>query len=132
VGRLVVLLAVACGACGSEPSQTQLPTGIWGGDHLAITVTAAGANIEFDCAHGSVDEPPVLDSTGQFALDGFYVREHGGPVHEGEAEDRHAAVYSGRLQRSNLTLSIRLPDEGTVVGPFSATHGQRGTLLKCL
>jgi len=113
-------------------SPTQLPSGTWGGDHVALTVTAAGATAEFDCAHGSIDESPLLQSDGQFSLKGTYIREHGGPVYDGEPEDRHPAVYSGRLRGSSVTFSVQLVDDGTLVGPFSATRGQQPRVFKCL
>jgi hypothetical protein len=97
-----------------------------------MTVAADGARVEFDCAHGSIDEPPVLDSDGQFSLSGAYVRERGGPVHEGEPEDRQAAIYFGRLQGSRVTLSLQLAEDATTIGPFTAALGQPGTLIKCL
>jgi hypothetical protein len=113
-------------------SPPQLPSGTWGGDHVALTVTAAGATAEFDCAHGSIDESPLLQSDGQFSLKGTYIREHGGPVYDGEPEDRHPAVYSGRLRGSSVTLSVQLVDDGTLVGPFSASRGQQPRVFKCL
>ena len=41
----------------------KLATGVWGGQHIRAEVTDRGADIEFDCAHGAIDQPwknPVL------------------------------------------------------------------------
>ena len=111
---------------------SELPRGQWGGEHVSLMVTAASASLEFDCAHGTIDEPLVVDSEGRFNLNGAYVRERGGPIRDGEPEDRSAALYSGRLEGTRLTLSIQLKGEETQIGPFAAFLGQPSRLLKCL
>jgi hypothetical protein len=130
--RFGLLVAASLTACMAASTPTELPPGQWGGEHVSLTVSATGASLEFDCAHGTADERPLLDSQGRFNLRGIYVREHGGPIREGEPEDRHPAVYLGQLDGSRLTLSIRLTDDGTQVGPYSAMLGQPARLFKCL
>ncbi len=95
-------------------------------------VSTTGASLEFDCAHGTVDDAPLLDSQGQFNLSGVYVREHGGPIRDGEPEDSHPALYFGQLQESRVTLSIRLTDDAMQIGPYEAERGQPPRLFKCL
>ena len=99
---------------------------------MSLTVGDTSATVEFDCAHGTVDEAFVLDSEGLFDLNGTYVREHGGPIRQGEPDDRHPASYFGRRQGSRVTLSVRLTDDGTEIGPFTALRGQPPVLFKCL
>jgi len=79
-----------------------------------------------------MDEAPLLDSQGQFNLRGMYVREHGGPIRDGELEDSHPALYFGQLRGSRLTLSIRLTDDGMQIGAYAAQLGQQPRLFKCL
>ena len=47
---LVAALAIACGSLGPSP----LATGVWGGDHIAMTITESSVHVELDCAHGDV------------------------------------------------------------------------------
>jgi hypothetical protein len=129
--RLGRFVALSLSACSGSYAPRELPAGPWGGEHVSLTVSATGARVEFDCAHGTVDEAPRLDAEGQFSLSGSYVREHGGPIHQGEPEDRHPAHYFGELRGSRLTLSIRLADEGTQIGPYQAQSGQPPRLIKC-
>src|SRR4051794_6750600 len=88
----LIAIAVSLGqvACGgpSTPSGA-LPSGVWGGDHVTMTVASGGAQFEFDCAHGSIETPIVVDRRGQFGAAGVYVREHGGPIRQGETPDAH-------------------------------------------
>lgn len=130
--RFGPLVAASLVACTASPTPTALPPGEWGGEHVSLTVSARGASLDFDCARGTVDQRPLLDSLGQFTLTGVYIREHGGPIREGEPEDRHRALYFGQLDGSRLTLSIRLTDDGVQIGPYTAMLGQPPRLFKCL
>ena len=127
-----VLVVIGLVACTGLSAPTELPPGQWGGEHVSLTVGPTGASLEFDCAHGTVDEAPRLDAQGQFNLRGMYVREHGGPIREGEPEDIHPATYFGQLQGSTVMLSIRLTDVGMQIGPYVAQLGQQPRLVKCL
>src|SRR5574340_560292 len=127
-----LLLASALLACTTSRPPTQLPPGQWGGDHVSLAVTMTNGSLQFDCAHGTLDEAPLLDPEGQFDLHGTYVREHGGPIRDGEPEDRHPAVYFGRLEGSRVTFSIRLTDDGANIGPYAAQLGQPPRIVRCL
>ena len=132
VRSLGVLVVTSLVACTGSYAPAELPPGQWGGEHVSLTVTPTGASLEFDCAHGTVDEAPQLDPQGQFNLRGVYVREHGGPIRDGEPEDSHPAFYFGQLQGSSVMLSIRLTDGGTQIGPYVAELGEQPRLVKCL
>jgi hypothetical protein len=129
---LGVLVVISLVACTGPSAPTELPPGQWGGEHISLTVSPTGASLEFDCAHGTVDEAPRLDPQGQINLRGMYVREHGGPIREGEPEDSHPALYFGQLQGPSVLLSIRLTDVGMQIGPYVAQLGQQPRLVKCL
>ena len=58
---------------------------MWGGTGIQLTVNDATATVEFDCAHGTIDQPLLIDQDGRFDIPGTFVREHGGPIQEGEA-----------------------------------------------
>ena len=126
------MIGPALAACTLNPPPARVPPSLWGGPHVSLEVSDGGARVEFDCAHGTVDEPFLLDSDGRFDLRGAYVREHGGPIREGEPEERRAASYSGRFRGTRLDFSIRLIDDGTVIGPFTAVRDRPPELLKCL
>jgi hypothetical protein len=108
------------------------PLGKYGGRHLALEVTADGAKLELDCAHGTIDEPLLLDQHGRFEASGIYVREHGGPIKPDEKEDAHPALYRGQVIGRSLTLRISLKDDSTFVSEHAVVHGAPATLHKCL
>jgi len=121
---------MACGASTAPSHPT--PAGAWGGDHVLMTVSEAGAHLEFDCAHGDIPGAISVDSRGQFAVAGTWVREHGGPVRQDEPADSHPALYSGSETDTHMVLTIQLSDSNTAIGTFTLDRGVSGHVFKCL
>ena len=115
-----------------SPAAPRVAEGRWGGTSVAIEVTSAGARIEFDCAHGSIDGPLELDADGRFDLPGTFARERPGPVRMGQPEEKGAAVrYVGRLEGETLTLRIVWPNAAKPSSSFTAELGRTPRLHKC-
>ena len=129
--RVLPLLFVV--ACASNPGGAsrleRVPKGEWGGQHVRLTVEDAGGTIEFDCAHGSLDEPLLLDSSGHFDVKGRLVAE-GGPVQKHEAETARPARYRGESDGQHLSLQVTL-EGGEDAGTFSLAKGSPPRLFKC-
>ncbi|HEV8610585.1 MAG TPA: hypothetical protein VGS98_11035 [Thermoanaerobaculia bacterium] len=106
--------------------------GVWGGDHVNLVVTDTGGALEYDCAHGTIDQPFVVDSSGRFDLAGTHTREHGGPIRSDEKPDKHPARYTGTTDGQTMPLTVTLTDSTVPVGTFTLTRGQIGRIVKCL
>ena len=89
------LLAVGIAYAGAAPPERQALTGGWGGLHIGPTLTAEGGQVEYDCAHGTIDGPIVPDRAGRFEATGTHTAEHGGPAREGEEGTGRPAVRAG-------------------------------------
>lgn len=99
-----------------------------------MEVTAEGANLEFDCAHGTIDEPLITDAGGNLEAGGKYFQEHGGPVHVGEETASVPAHVKGTLNGDMLTLNIQVT---TATGPqnlgtYVLKMGSGGNVFRCL
>jgi len=128
---LPLLLAVACTSNPGGASRLErVPNGEWGGAHVRLTVADAGGTIEFDCAHGSLDEPLVLDRDGRFDVKGRLVAE-GGPTRENEAENARLARYHGDSDVRQMSLEVTL-EGGESAGTFLLAKGGTARLFKCL
>jgi len=125
----VMLAAVAC----SNPigPGDHVAGGTWGGEHIALEVTADRGRIEYDCAHGDT-EPLTVDRSGRFDVKGTHTPEHGGPVREDEKLISRPARYAGRVDGGRMTLTVTLTDSGEILGTFALTRGVAGRLTKCL
>src|SRR5260370_252760 len=127
----------ACGTRGGAVNKTpverndKLATGIWGGDHIRAEVTDRGAEIEFDCAHGAIEETIALNSKGGFDVPGKYAPEHGGPVRNDEASKGISVRYAGSLRDSEISLTIINTDTKETIGHFTLTRGNDGRVMKC-
>jgi hypothetical protein len=105
--------------------------GNWGGEHISLEVTAQGGQVEYDCAHGTIDQKVVPDAEGRFDLRGTHVREHGGPVRKDEIADSHPARFVGEIKGDTMTLTVTEADTKELVGTFTLGYGQSPRLMKC-
>ena len=125
-----LVLVVACATSPGAASRLErVPTGEWGGAHVRLTVGANGGTIEFDCAHGSLDEPLALDASGRFDVKGRLVGE-GGPTRQDETASGSPARYRGESDGRLMSLEVTL-EGGESAGTFSLTKGGAARLFKC-
>lgn len=109
-----------------------LAVGIWGGEHISLESTTGTTRLEFDCAHATIPRPLELDAAGHFDERGEYVREHGGPLREGEQPESHPARFSGTIRGGEMTLTVTLTDTGAEIGMFTLGRGREPLITKCL
>ncbi len=105
--------------------------GTWGGEHIQLEVAEQGAQIEYDCAHGSIDQKIVLDARGRFKVSGTHVVERGGPVRQSGSSKAEPVQFTGRVSGKKLELTVRRRDSKEVIGVFTLFYGQEGKLRKC-
>ncbi|HEX8220471.1 MAG TPA: hypothetical protein VF914_14840 [Chloroflexia bacterium] len=116
----------------TPPGATTLPEGNWGGEHLAINVSATGMHIEFDCAHASF-EGPISVVNGAFEAPGTFVRETGVQMDPELAPQGQPAVINGKVNGATLTITITVNgDRASQVGPLNATRDQTPVIRKCM
>jgi hypothetical protein len=126
-----ILLAGTLIGCKATVTGIDL-SGTWGGPHIELRLLGDSATLEYDCAHGKIEEPLRPDSRGRFQATGVHVREHGGPIHEDETPDEHPASYTGRTDGHEMTLTVALTDTDERVGTFLLVRGRAGIVFKCL
>lgn len=131
-GPALFLCFLAAACAPTQPEGAAIPPGVWGARGIHLEVTSSGGTVEYDCAHGGIAEPLALDDQGRFAARGTHIREHGGPVQEGEEPRAEPARYEGRVRRDTMTLTVALTASSERLGPFQLQRGERGRLVKCL
>ena len=125
---VIVLLSVFTIAAKIQKMQ-RISTGLWGGQHISINVTAKSATIEYDCATGVINGPLVVDTDGRFNLRGTHRMERGGPVRADETPSDHPATYTGTIKGDTMTLTLKVGDSDEET--FSLERGKPGELVKC-
>ena len=131
IAPLLVVALLAAPGCPQPLGSADL-IGPWGGEHIGLVVAESGAAVEYDCAHGTIDAPLSVASDGRFTASGTHVREHGGPIREGEVPDVHPAAYTGQVRGDRMTITVRETDTGTTIGTFTLKRGANARVLKCL
>ena len=126
---VVVLLVCACAPTSPLVRDATL-TGPWGGVHVRLELSPAGGTIEYDCAHGTLAGPLRTDDDARFVATGFHVREHGGPIREGEPVDSVPATYLGSVIGDRMTLRVIAGTD--TLGPFVLRRSETPQLFKCL
>ena len=111
--------------------QSSNVKGTWGAQGIAMEVTDNGAEIGYDCAHGSITEKIVLDGQGHFSARGRHVREHPGPTRIDEDQNGQPATYRGAVNGDTMNLTVTLTDSNETVGTFTLTRGRGGRLRRC-
>jgi hypothetical protein len=98
-----------------------------------MRVTKQGAEIEYDCAHGTISEPIRLDEDGSFSVKGTHLRSRPGPVRLGKSQSTpEAAAYNGTVKDQTMTLEVVLTAKSENIGSFTLARGREGRLRKCL
>jgi len=104
---------------------------LWGGRGVTMRMTARGATLEFDCAHGSITEPIKPDAKGEFRASGTYTAESGGPVLQANPPRDLPATYRGAISGDTMRLEIKLSAKDETLTSFTLERGKAGRLVKC-
>lgn len=112
--------------------EGRMTKGTWGGNHISMEVTDEGAQVEYDCAHGTISEPLRIDSQGKFSAKGTHVRERGGPQRLGTEEKGEPVTYSGTTDGKTATVTVTNSVTDEVIGTFTLTLGKSSRIVKCL
>jgi hypothetical protein len=125
---MLAVLALSFGVGCATPTATDLD-GLWGGQHVNLTLADTGGAIEFDCGRGSIAPGWTLTREGRFTATGALYSEAGPEPIEGRPA--LPARYEGLLRNARLTLTVSLTDSGTRLGPFTLERGRTVQLIKC-
>ena len=130
--RLEAILAAATllAGCTTTVDKPAYLIGRWGGPHAAMAFNYA-AEVQFDCASGSIDVPIYPAKDGSFLVKGTYRDGSPGPVRVGQIFHSQTATYSGTALEGVMTLNVELED-GTALGPFNLTLGGPPQITRCL
>jgi hypothetical protein len=100
----------------SSPAPERVTAGTWGGRGAGLVVAEEGVRFELDCAHGKVTGTLPLRKDGTFEATGFFFQERPGPQRAEEEEEGRPAKISGRVQGSEMQLTLQFSDTGEEIG----------------
>jgi hypothetical protein len=126
-----VFLFLGLAGCAG-PDIPEVVSGEWGGVHLGLVTTAAGADLEYDCAEGRITGAVRPDANGRFAAVGVHFPGHGGPIRIDETRESRPARYDGTVRGDTMIITVTLTDSNEVLGSFTLIHGASPHVFKCL
>jgi hypothetical protein len=103
---------------------------VWGGEHIALEVTADGATLEFDCATASITKPLTVDAKGNFRAEGTFTRERPGPTMR-NGNPAASATFSGSIAGNTLHLHISSGAKSDGGEDYVLLRDQPGRVMKC-
>ena len=130
-GALIAAAALLTNGCETTENKPTYVGGLWGGPHVGIIFQGGLAEVKFDCAAGTIDDP-IRTAGGAFLAKGSYRAGASGPVRVGQIFRSQRATYSGEIVKNVMTLSVQLEDDGTTLGPFTLTENQPPQITRCL
>jgi hypothetical protein len=119
------LLIGLCFAVATAAPQTAT----WGGEHVRMDVTKSGAELEFDCATGTITEA-VPEKDGAFTLKGTFTPQRSGPTRD-DAPRASGATYSGTITGDTMALRVVLVRNDQEVAQYVLARGSAGNVRKC-
>jgi hypothetical protein len=127
---VLAFVVTGCAPGSSLPGEPAPLLGVWSGRSVMLTLTRSAGSVEYDCAHGGLSSALEPDRTGAFNVTGVHVREHGGPIREGEVPDSVPARYEGVVRGEQMTLRVFAGQD--TLGPFTLRRNGAPQLVKCL
>jgi hypothetical protein len=115
----------------SQHSPSSDLVGVWGGTGISLEINESGAELNYDCAHGSIEGAPVRVDQRKFTGKGQHFKERPGPTREDQAKGE-AAEYSFTVEGDSMTLTVSLPQSKESLGPYSLKKGKYGRVRKCM
>ncbi len=128
--------ALGRGQSGSSSASKAVPNGVWGGEHIRMEVSNSGADLEFDCARGSISQRLQVDDKGGFKVEGMYIAESPANAAVDGGFAGHSAgrgvkaTYSGTLSGSSLRLEVYVEGQD-MPRTFTLVRADEGHLAKC-
>src|ERR1700756_2911553 len=115
ITALTIVITIVClpgDAATRKQKQRRIVKGDWGGQSIRVNVSDSSAKVEYDCAHGEINGPLMIDRRGRFSLKGTHYPEHGGPVRIDEQSNGEPARYSGWTDGKRMTLTVTIIGSG--------------------
>ena len=114
-------------------NQTRsLPTGIWGGSGVLLTVGKKMVTIEYACSSGEINGPLKISSSGKFDAVGVHIQPRPGPLRANDKPNRKPARFEGKISGKSMSLKVTLIENTEVIGDFELTKDVVPRIRRCM
>jgi len=103
--------------------------GNWGTNKMTISISLKRIKINYECAHGEINEPLVLDKNGTFNVVGTHIQESGKDLGKGEVSE--PVRYQGEFKNNELKISVTNVNTGELIISTTLQKNPNKHVLKC-
>lgn len=128
---LLAFFTVSAAQTTKKVRGQQLGDGVWGGNHIQMTVENGQARIDFDCAGAVINGPFTMDRNGQFNFTGTFTKGSGGPIRKDSMPKEKPARFTGQVRGNTMTLTVTVDDVPGANGKYILTRGRNGKIFRC-
>jgi len=125
---IVSALLVITASAGAQENDNATA---WGGRGILLRMTEQGATLQFECAHGAIQQTIQPDAAGNFSVPGTYTPERGGPIQKDNASPDLPATYKGSISGDTMHLEVIPSDKRLQPPPFTLTKGRMVKIVRC-
>jgi hypothetical protein len=130
LGMIAGLALAGCTQISISAPPTPL-TGTWRSVAAEMTLNVQGGSIQFGCASGTINAPVLVNTQGEFRVDGTYTQGSGvAPPPELPPPTPQPTVYSGKVSGNTLTLSFQTQG-GTLSSPITLERDGSAQVIFC-
>ena len=127
--KYLLMAAAVLSPTDAAQAGTRELNGTWGGDRTIITFGKTGAQVQSDCAEGTISGPVRINAAGKFVAKGTFQSFGGGPQ-AAEPAQVPAAQFGGHVSGKTLILTIKV--KGSPTQSLTLREGVRPKLVRCL
>lgn len=114
-----------------DTQLVSVPAGIWGAEGIIVKTDEKGVTIQYECADGRIEQPLMMDVGGNFAVNGIYYRQRGGPIRSDLKQFQQPVRYEGKISGETMTLKITDTESKDVIGEYTLRQGKIPKLTRC-
>ena len=113
------------------PQMVAVKASIWGGEGVIFEVKDKSVTIQYGCADGQIEQALMKDGQGNFSVNGFHIRQGGGPVLINAQPVRQNVRYEGKITGDKMRLKVTLTESKEIIGEFILQSGNIPEIIRC-
>ena len=107
--KTLIALVLAAALVDGAGYETVLASGLWGGDHLILTVTGHGTRVESDRGEGTIEGAITLHAGRNFTARGRFHDDVAGSQSGDATATGDITTYAGSVDGDVMTLTVSAP-----------------------
>jgi hypothetical protein len=114
-----------------DKKQFHLPPGSWAGSGIRLRVEETETRMELLSAEAKIRNGFLVNSAGEFRLEGVFVSERIGLRFESGSRNEKIVIFEGKVKENFMTMKISSESSNNILGEYVLELGKQIKLQKC-